>query len=157
IFFMHNLVINHISSHGLSFLQDSIWESVKQQLSKRVVIVALAALSCLTAVYLVYQCCCWRASWVQDDLDIRNWGRPKDPIDPWMSPVTKAHPQTPSLVQDDIEDFEPEDDVSFDSFEKEKELIQELKQNWLDDPKKEKQRLIDANVLSSSAQDAIQQ
>lgn len=129
---MCSFLLNNISNYRVIFFQDYLLGAVKNSLSKRVAIVALIALSCLATFFLVYQCC------------------------DWVSKEYKYEIPYSRVVEDPVEDLES-DDVEFNSLEEEQELIKSLKQNWLDDPKEEAQRIKDEKLLSDRAQRRIDQ
>jgi hypothetical protein len=140
---MYNLSINNISDYGLNFLSDHLLETVQSPLAKRVAIVALIVLGGLSAIFLVFCCCCYC-----DDTPVYYGGGGTG-----GSFVSNIFSNT-NIPEDKIDDLE-QAEVKFNSVVEEQKLIKSLKQNWIEDPQEEEQRLTDAKILLPFSQAII--
>lgn len=73
---MINISFNDVANNSLIFIQNKLFDSMRD-VSKRVVVVALVALSCLTALYLLVQC----SNWVSNEGDEHDVIEPEEIID----------------------------------------------------------------------------
>lgn len=170
---MINLSLNNIANYGLTLFQDKILESVKET-SLRIVAVALMALTCITALYLAYQCCC--AS--DDDFSaypdfgadpflppmpapaLAPHSVPPVPyfVPPYTAPFSIEAPQFKNAILAIRPQKKGEDSPhNLSTPEEEKKRVKAIKENWLDDPQQELTRILDAKLFPDSIQKAISQ
>lgn len=164
---MLHLSINNISNSGLTLFQENLLAPLRQQLSKRVVFVALIALGCLTAIYIAYQCCC--NSRVYKDTSDREkdiFSRTDKVISSYKEDISSTSFNVYnsiylSYLNDAISKIKTEDladsDVNYSSLEEEKKIVKTIKEKWLDDSQEEVKRLLDANIFPKPIQDLLQQ
>lgn len=177
---MYSFPINSIANHGLIFFQETVFESLKNN-SKRIVGVALIALSCLAALYLMIRCCDLDDEFIDDSLD------PYEPIPDDVSPkkTTPTYfPKTSFSFSDPLyfaathraafsigilgsfkssmlatkfheESLDIPKDLT--TLAEERKHIKAIKEGWLDDPQKELSRILDAKLFPSSIQKAVYQ
>lgn len=151
-------MINYISNYGTNFLSHPVLDALKDQLSKKIIIVALIALSCLTAVYLAYTCYRVKKENKEEpsnDLENQDLSRQESPekVDDVTDvfeeekeptaepkPVIDIKPVSPRVETEKIELKQP-DLKQKASLEEEQRSIKLLKQQWVDDLDQELQRL----------------
>lgn len=117
-----------IANCSVVFLQNKLIDSMSD-LSKRVIAVALVALSCITALYFMIQCC----NWVFNEEDGMGGGAISFKLF--------------SLSEEEPEISEPEQIIDISTPELETQAVEAIQAKWLDDPEQEANRVLKKSLI----------
>lgn len=144
---MSVLSVSSIANSGFTLLQTALVESVKE-VSKKVVMVALAALSSFVLLYLACACC-------EPDLVYSAPFYSPPAKHPFATPLSGFQDAMQKVQPQPIEDDDETNSIAKASLDEEKKLVQTIKGRWLDDPQKELNRILDAKIFPDSVQKAM--
>lgn len=158
-----SLPISGVVDRGFTFFQNNVL-NVTTDVSKRVAAIALIALSMMAALYIIFKCCFKGGALSKPDVPLTPYA--SFPLPSKSSTLFVPTPTalfTPQLIpfKQAIFQIQPNAEVidlpldELTSLTDEQDKVNAIKEKWLDDPKDELKRVLEAKLFPQSIQKAM--